>query len=254
MTSKKEHYKRTLLDLAGSNRFIPGIYNYCDRWCERCTMTSKCLSFTHEQEMKGNNDPEENDLNNERFWEQIRLSMEVTMEMLYEEAKKRGIDLDNLEDVVIPEHVVTPLEDMAKDYGHTMHNWLKNNYEIFTEKAGQIFLVKNEEEAKKFSDAWEVVQWYSFFIAAKVHRAHLDLEERQNGEDVYGVYSDNLGSAKIAIIAAERSMEALSVMYQELKESEDDILNFLAQLSKIKKQLLGTFPEVVDFKRPGFDD
>ena len=23
--------------------FIPGIYNYCDRWCERCSMTTSCL-------------------------------------------------------------------------------------------------------------------------------------------------------------------------------------------------------------------
>jgi hypothetical protein len=179
--------------------------------------------------------------------------MEVTMEMIYEDAKKLGIDLDNLEDVVRPEHVVTPLEELAKDYGYAMHNWLKTNQEGLTEKAKQILLVKNEEEAKIFSDAWEVVQWYGFFIAAKVHRAHFDLEERQTGEDEYGVYFDNLGSAKIAIIAAERSMEALSVLYRELPQSEDEILNFLSRLSKIKKQLLATFPEVVDFKRPGFD-
>jgi hypothetical protein len=32
-----------LLKLASDPKFIPGIYNYCDRWCERCRFTSRCL-------------------------------------------------------------------------------------------------------------------------------------------------------------------------------------------------------------------
>ncbi|MCB0550950.1 MAG: hypothetical protein KDD19_25495 [Phaeodactylibacter sp.] len=30
---------------------IPGIYNYCDRWCERCSFTSRCLLYAQEQEL-----------------------------------------------------------------------------------------------------------------------------------------------------------------------------------------------------------
>ena len=26
-------------------RFISGIYNYCDRWCERCRMTQRCFLY-----------------------------------------------------------------------------------------------------------------------------------------------------------------------------------------------------------------
>lgn len=29
---------------------ISGIYNYCDRWCERCSYTNKCLLFKQEAE------------------------------------------------------------------------------------------------------------------------------------------------------------------------------------------------------------
>ena len=29
---------------------IPGIYNYCDRWCERCAYTSRCLQYQIESE------------------------------------------------------------------------------------------------------------------------------------------------------------------------------------------------------------
>jgi len=30
--------------------FIPGIYNYCDRWCERCLYTDRCRVFVMEKE------------------------------------------------------------------------------------------------------------------------------------------------------------------------------------------------------------
>lgn len=30
------------------DRFVPGIYNYCDRWCKRCPATAQCyLSWYH---------------------------------------------------------------------------------------------------------------------------------------------------------------------------------------------------------------
>jgi hypothetical protein len=34
-----------LLDMAGNSRFISVIYNYCDRWCERCAFTGRCLTY-----------------------------------------------------------------------------------------------------------------------------------------------------------------------------------------------------------------
>ena len=31
--------------------FIVGVYNYCDRWCERCLLTSRCRVFAEEQRL-----------------------------------------------------------------------------------------------------------------------------------------------------------------------------------------------------------
>lgn len=255
MESKKEKYKRKLKELAGSGRFIPGIYNYCDRWCERCTLSNRCLNYAHEQEMnEGENDPEVNDMNNEKFWEQIRLAWEVTLEMIQEDAERLGIDLNNLPEVEKQEHKESQVEELAKEYGLAMHKWLKNNREFLTGKAEQLLVINNSEaEALKFTDAWEVVQWYHFFISAKVHRAHLDLNERLEDNE-YGLIDDNLGSAKIALIAIDRSIEALSALYPLLTDFEDDILKFLASLTRIKKMMLQTFPTAMQFKRPGFDD
>ena len=31
-------------------KLIPGIYNYCDRWCERCPFTSRCMVYAMGEE------------------------------------------------------------------------------------------------------------------------------------------------------------------------------------------------------------
>ncbi len=36
------HYPNT-------ENFIPGIYNYCDRWCERCPFTDRCMNYAMEK-------------------------------------------------------------------------------------------------------------------------------------------------------------------------------------------------------------
>ncbi len=33
------------LELASNPKFIPLVYDYCDMWCERCPITSRCLLF-----------------------------------------------------------------------------------------------------------------------------------------------------------------------------------------------------------------
>ena len=45
--------KERMDELAGDPRFIPGIYNYCDRWCERCELASRCLNYAMSQDESG---------------------------------------------------------------------------------------------------------------------------------------------------------------------------------------------------------
>ena len=42
--------KENLKKLVQDPRFISGIFNYCDRWCERCSFTARCLNFAMENE------------------------------------------------------------------------------------------------------------------------------------------------------------------------------------------------------------
>lgn len=55
---------------AQKHRFIPGIYNYCDYWCERCAFARRCRNFTMGREMKRETrgDQPVEDATNAAFW------------------------------------------------------------------------------------------------------------------------------------------------------------------------------------------
>ena len=42
--------KQRIQQLVNDPRCIPGIYNYCDRWCERCAFTSRCSNYALAEE------------------------------------------------------------------------------------------------------------------------------------------------------------------------------------------------------------
>lgn len=48
--------KEQMKKLAENPKFISGIYNYCDRWCERCPFTSRCMNFALDEEQFGDSE------------------------------------------------------------------------------------------------------------------------------------------------------------------------------------------------------
>ena len=80
--------RKALNQLARDPRFIPGIYNYCDRWCERCTFTSRCRNY----ESTGTLSTEQLDINNKAFWDGISANFTKAIELISEKAKELGIE------------------------------------------------------------------------------------------------------------------------------------------------------------------
>ena len=109
----------------------------------------------------------------------------------------------------------------------------------------------NKKNVVTLHDAIEIIQWYCFFIPVKLSRALLDYDaDAQDTEMAY----DNNGSAKIALIAVDRSIQAISVLIAKLEKEQDELLNLLSTLFKIKKLTEKTFPNARSFVRPGFDE
>src|ERR1044071_3914873 len=86
-----------LLELADDPNFVSGIYNYCDRWCERCAFTSRCLLYASEQADPDANDPEVRDLTNAKFWRKMQEILADTAAMISECAADMGVDLESID-------------------------------------------------------------------------------------------------------------------------------------------------------------
>jgi hypothetical protein len=244
---KLEKYKQKIIEIAGRPEIIPGIHNYCDRWCERCAFVSRCSVGIAEFETDG----PERDMQNKEFWEHLSMVFQATYELIAESAREMGIDPDEAKtEYEKPLHHESKAEKIAKEYGFRLMDWLKKNQELFDQKE-EIFNMTNEKQLVSFRDAIEVVNWYSLFICVKIHRATL---EPYDFDDIETDNYDKNGSAKIAMIAVSRSLEAFAFLYAHLHEQEDEVLEFLADLSRIQKLLNQDFPDAMKFKRPGFDE
>ena len=80
-----------LVARASDPRLIPGIYNYCDRWCQRCPFTDRCLTFLDNQEA------ESAPADAESLARRVRASLQRTLGTIHEIARRENVDLDAIE-------------------------------------------------------------------------------------------------------------------------------------------------------------
>src|SRR6185369_6451623 len=88
--------RRSLTQLANNPELIDGIYNYCDRWCERCPFTSRCLVYASETDEEVCQT--EQDVANAAFWRELDSVLQETLLLIPEWATASGFDLTSLED------------------------------------------------------------------------------------------------------------------------------------------------------------
>ncbi len=256
--------KDDLKRLAAERRFIPGIYNYCDRWCERCPFTSRCMNFAMTDEQF--DDPADRDLMNETFWHKLTDLLQNTRELLEETAGQLGIDLDTLdvEEVTEEERVREKMVRnhaccrAAKSYSEMAEDWLDSleNTELtdldFQESTNSPDL-NGLETATDLDDAFEVIRWYQHLIYVKLMRAvHGRLEDTP--EDLDEFPNDSDGSAKVALIALDRSMAAWGEVRNHFLLREESILTILVHLDRLRRRVESIFPNARSFIRPGFDE
>ena len=242
--------RRTLTDLANNPDLISGIYNYCDRWCERCPLTSRCLVYATEQE--DDNSFPRNDLRNEAFWQKLSVIFQETRELIVEWAREAGIDLNGSKDEdesrqqrkrqLVDNH---PLTKAGKKYANAASDWFR--------ELDQMFEVSGNFE--QLEDAREVVQWYQYQIAVKTMRALSGRkEELEEVPEIVEFPKDSDGSAKVALIGVDRSIAAWRLMQLSLPQLAASIVPLILQLERLRNRLDKAFPEARDFVRPGFDE
>ncbi len=249
---------------------IAGIHNYCDRWCERCPQTARCSVYRTEERRQADGDRATNDTSNEAFWNELVLSFAAVIRMIRRDAKRRGIDLDSPELQTEIERADrkrrraaarsgAALFKAASAYRKAGHNLLHaipgaladTEEALVTES--RLGIGQPVATAAAIRDALDVVQWYLFFIEVKLRRAVQGaIDERQL--HIEDLPRDSDGSAKIALLAIDRSLAAWARLRKHFAtEHGDAILDLLVQLERLRRVAEAKFPAAREFKRPGFD-
>lgn len=255
--------------MKNKSKFIPGIYNYCDRWCERCHFASRCMNYESNTGLS----PEETDINSKAFWNRIGKNFEEALKLLNKAAKDHGIDLDAIPKEEMDEYSRKekrersearkhPLAKITMDYIKHGKQVLENTTDM--EEKGNAMIrnfemgIQAEEEVKKevavIKDCQDIIGWYLHFIHVKFMRAIMSKMEDERWEEENGYQKDSDGSVKIALIGIDRSIEAWTTLLHIVPALEDNILTILALLQKSKRIAETEFPNARKFIRPGFDE
>ncbi len=261
------------------NRFIPGIFNYCDYWCERCAFTRRCRNFTmgraFERDARGGEPVE--DATNAVFWNGLAEKLRETKVFGPRDQWAADVD-DDFDDEPDPgwevreaarEETVRQhaLCRLAMEYMQQADAWfkssdgdLKAHARSLQDAARSPFTQEDvEEEARQIGEMIEVVAWYHTFIPPKMSRAVGGLLERDRAD---GPAADILresrlhdanGSGKVALVAIGRSIAAWLRLREILPGHESAILNMLALLDRMRRGLHADLPGAQSFRRPGFD-
>lgn len=222
--------------------FIVGIYNYCDRWCERCSLTSYCSVFATRAEAEALLDPQLKAIAEAPpLPEEVPPAPPAWLQELLDDVEQASLDAASGQGSV-PAPRALPAEHRAiqtraEEYARRAHEWLT------ARQAGS---------DERPTDGHEVIDWFHMLIAVKIHRA-LSVRPGQEPEDP-GWPSDRDGSAKVALLGMDRSRAAWRDLADRGLVAAEYADRFIADLMWLEGALERARPKARAFVRPAFDE
>ncbi|HEY0873051.1 MAG TPA: hypothetical protein VGD94_06225 [Vicinamibacterales bacterium] len=228
---------------------IPGVSNYCDRWCERCPFTNRCSVHAVEIAigMCGGDEeaavelalgipPPETPEDERRRTELVEAANACVMADADMEEFER--EEEAREERVDETRAITASMQAAL----LMATWLRANGSI------------DARLSARAADALAIARWDRHLIPVKLRRALRGLDEHRSGESGWDhpVQNDWNGTAKLTLICIARSIAAWDTLSEELGDPEARAV--ADQLRGLKREVERAFPDAARFIRPGFDE
>jgi len=250
-----------LTELAKNPNFISGIYNYCDRWCERCPMTSRCLLYAQEQEDEDDS-PESRDITNEAFWKKLASIFQETRELITKWAEENGVDLTAVDEEEVTRRKKRRerasngrLAKAGKAYASAVTEWF-SEFDQTLSSSDTPVTEADSDQNELLQDARDVIYWYQYQIAVKTMRALSSHADEKEEVEIFGddFPKDSDGSAKVALLGIDRSISAWRIIQLCVPERAELVIPLILQLEQLRQATEKKFPDARDFIRPGFDE
>ncbi len=249
LEQKVDKVKDAIENLMPAEGNITGIFNYCNRWCERCKFTDRCTNYQFEKEL-GFYDK---NTDKEKMMEDLGAVLSGTLSFLKSKMDELDIDFSQYAEV---EYVdINParhhiLAEQSRKYMKQISKWLEENFNYFSDIASNLWNV-SRKSFNELNYHLETIGWHMTMIPVKIVRA---LNPKEDGDDDEFHEIDSNTTAKLVLECIDESIAALSFLHQKLSKKGDEILDFLALLSQIKTGLEKEFPRAKEFVRPGIDE
>jgi hypothetical protein len=227
------------------SRFIDGVYNYCDSWCERCRFQSRCRVYRDMRLADAGGEPSlpidaDDDEDREPIPAEMQSFIEAAHRPLAPEDERR-----------IAEHFEREREEMA---AHTLSRAAFDQADITTRLIRVLEPVIASHPDALVRTAFEALCRFHLTIAVKTQRAVRALVTNDEWNDVHDAQSDANGTAKLVRLLIKESREAWTVLHQAgIGAAEGMAPTMINRLAQLDHDLAGHFPLAMVFVRAGFD-
>lgn len=208
-------------------------YNFCDRWCERCSHEKQknCKVYQDEFEQKltciaYGREPDDLEITREVMEKQYK-DLEKVFEGHEEEL---GIDFDEINDPEfekIKEHIKfmenNPLQITAEQYLSKAHNFLEATF------------YKNDSLEPSLVYDFQTISWYHTLLPVKLNRALAGFHEPACEGDIS--LCDAVAQFEICKKAISESTKALRKIREHFPKQRIQILELLAILPNIHSRI-----------------
>jgi hypothetical protein len=267
---------------AGNPNLIPGIYNYCDRRCERCPFTERCFQYLETRREHSQDGPR---LGEESVGQAVARSLERSLDMLRIIGRRLGIDLSgqsaapgadvdgkqfpDLREMLQDEEQEEEQEEQEEQEEEEEEEEDQDEQDVAIEEDPLVLLARKYANTTwpilralrpvlhirgdaALVDALETLELYGSSISAKVFRAVSSAAEVDF--DASDLQNDANGSAKIARLMVRESRRAWRELMEPGQATEDGVpARLVRMLGELDAAISTRFPRAMDFLRPGFD-
>lgn len=191
------------------HKFIPGIYNYCDRWCEKCTKTKRCRLYLKDQDdrkamiNKGLN-PDDFDVS----IQMMANNLKETIDLISRHAQKKGIDLH------MSKKDEKYYEDLERKIDHSKDPIYKEAFLLYKMSVEWIKSVP-PLDLDHYKNAYEIFAWHHSIVPIKLARSissKLESKYSNNKDERQSDLEDSLYCAYTAYRSARKCRDALDHM------------------------------------------
>lgn len=242
---------------------IPGIYIYCNRWCEMCPFTIKCEAFAADKSFQN----AEHDEKMKKFWHDLESGIGKNEENIIGLAAEKGISLTEFDkptnkkdfDLFQKGAKSNLILKAGRDYEDLVDDWFDKAIEEYglaiveTENGAMPKLDNILPGNDKYNPMFEIVLRFQLQIYLKLSRMFYS-KGREGDKPEEGVEADNpyaVGKTNIETIM--RSFAAWSIIAEKYPKDEM-IFDLLVLLLRLKNNIITNFPETEKFVRVGLDD